>query len=112
MRLSVIHTYLVVAGAAFAAAGGVGGVTLSVFQRQARAAATKEAAQTLRHRAREAELLALTTRADPRLAAAADALAAQLAAPVPDATLEPLRLAVMQTLGSGASAERLAELVR
>lgn len=112
VRLSVIHTYLVVAGAAFVAAGAVGGVTLTVFQRQARAAATKEAAQTLRHRAGEAELLALTGRADPRLAAAAATLEAQLATPVPDATLEPLRLAVLQSLGPGGSAARPAELVR
>lgn len=110
MRLSVIHTYLVVAGAAFVAAGGVGGVTLSVFQRQARAAATKEAAQTLRHHAREAELLALAGSADPRVASAVDTLRENLRTPVPDDALEPLRRSLFETLESGNSS-RPAELV-
>ena len=112
MRLSVIHTYLVVAGAAFVAAGGVGGVTLSVFQRQARAAATKETAQTLRHHAREAELLALAGTADPRLAAAADTLRERLRTPVSDEGLEPLRRSLLETLESDGMPERPAELVR
>ena len=113
VRLSVIHTYLVVAGAAFVAAGGVGGVTLSVFQRQARAAATKEAAQTLRHQAREAELLALAGTGDPRLASAVDTLRERLRTPVTDEALEPLRRSLLETLESrDGQAARPAELVR
>lgn len=109
MRLSVIHTYLVVAGAAFVAAGGVGGVTLSVFQRQARAAAAKEAAQSLRHDAREAELLLL---GGPRLAGLADAHRETLRKKDPQPGLEPLRLALVKALEPGGGAERAAQLVR
>lgn len=111
MRLSVIHTYLVVAGAAFVAAGGVGGVTLSVFQRQARAAATKEAAQTLRHHAREAELLALAESADPRVASAVDTLRESLRAPLPDEALEPLRRSLLETMGSAELVHQLDDVI-